>query len=590
MQAYTLFVPTNMALQGFNKTLTKSFLKYYILPELRLTISMDNSETVSTVLGGRHQLQFTVQGRRISVNDAEILEADHLTYGGIVHSINGILAPILHICDTPVVTSIWGNCTFCGSAVSDRCPPGFSPTPENIWSSKNCYLSRVLGCMFRCERREMVRRCCAGYYGESCDECPGGPEMPCNNNGLCDDGRNGTGRCVCQPQFTGEACQECEKGRFGPECSKRTDSCGYRNGGCSPNAICEEISHAITCRCKPGYRGNGFKCDSPCDHNNGGCHTFATCHVQKDDLSHVICRCMLGYHGDGKICKETKNLCNIKNGNCSANATCLFTPPPDTESGDGLVHCKCRPGFKGNGSMCNADVLDTLHKVKQMRRFIKMLSQGLIVGRERDEILSTLKNKSLVLTVFVPVSESLDNKLMTKEDFETHIVNQTYIHLGYPLLPGTPRNVSSMSGRQLLLTADNKSGHVFVNGIEVVEANIPCYNGLIHLIQSPLCAVTAHLAENQAEFNISVVVAPLVVVVLLVFIAVGAMYVYRRSQESGFLNISKKFRRGSDSNSAFASLNQHQEDEDVLSQSPDIDNPLYNVDTAFEGFHLLNSE
>lgn len=52
-------------------------------------------------------------------------------------------------------------------------------------------------------------------------ECPGGPEEPCSNNGICDEGRNGTGKCECQPLYTGEACQECVTGKTGSNCSIR---------------------------------------------------------------------------------------------------------------------------------------------------------------------------------------------------------------------------------------------------------------------------------------------------------------------------------------------------------------------------------
>ena len=38
-------------------------------------------------------------------------------------------------------------------------------------------------------------------------ECPGGAEFPCNDNGICQNGINGTGMCQCNPGYNGTACE-----------------------------------------------------------------------------------------------------------------------------------------------------------------------------------------------------------------------------------------------------------------------------------------------------------------------------------------------------------------------------------------------
>ena len=44
-------------------------------------------------------------------------------------------------------------------------------------------------------------------YLNSVIECPGGAEFPCNNNGVCHNGINGTGVCLCKSGFNGTSCE-----------------------------------------------------------------------------------------------------------------------------------------------------------------------------------------------------------------------------------------------------------------------------------------------------------------------------------------------------------------------------------------------
>ena len=38
------------------------------------------------------------------------------------------------------------------------------------------------------------------------------------------------------------------------------DACASNNGGCSPSATCTDTHGTITCKCKPGFKGNGLTC------------------------------------------------------------------------------------------------------------------------------------------------------------------------------------------------------------------------------------------------------------------------------------------------------------------------------------------
>ena len=44
---------------------TTDFLSYYVLPQIRLTSSFDDDESVATLLGPKHPLKFVVYGTRV---------------------------------------------------------------------------------------------------------------------------------------------------------------------------------------------------------------------------------------------------------------------------------------------------------------------------------------------------------------------------------------------------------------------------------------------------------------------------------------------------------------------------------------------
>ena len=83
--------------------------------------------------------------------------------------------------------------------------------------------------------------CDNGWYGTSCgNECPGGASNPCSGHGACS---NETGACTCvspsTTRWTGAACNECDKGFYGPNCAKCPDcGDGSRNDGTSGDGAC----------------------------------------------------------------------------------------------------------------------------------------------------------------------------------------------------------------------------------------------------------------------------------------------------------------------------------------------------------------
>jgi|HubBroStandDraft_4_1064222.scaffolds.fasta_scaffold06334_4 hypothetical protein len=64
--------------------------------------------------------------------------------------------------------------------------------------------------------------CTPGYYGSSCQACPGGANNVCSAHGTCSDGITGSGLCSCTPGFSGTSCQYSNKPDAPPARASRT--------------------------------------------------------------------------------------------------------------------------------------------------------------------------------------------------------------------------------------------------------------------------------------------------------------------------------------------------------------------------------
>jgi hypothetical protein len=96
--------------------------------------------------------------------------------------------------------------------------------------------------------------------------CPGGPDTPCNNRGVCLDQYSATGRCRCNTGFNGTACELCWPKRFGPNCQRK---------GPLP---CASLLLAV------------LPCPHPCHPPGPGAPTFPflSCHPPPICLSHLL--------------------------------------------------------------------------------------------------------------------------------------------------------------------------------------------------------------------------------------------------------------------------------------------------------------
>uniref|UniRef100_UPI003AACEC6C stabilin-1 n=1 Tax=Centroberyx gerrardi TaxID=166262 RepID=UPI003AACEC6C len=389
---FTLLLPTDEAIrQHLTKTnstqLDSDVFKYHvILNQLLFPDHLTDGSLSSTLLGSDYQVQFHLNNNnQTAVNDVPLDGTFVETENGVIMVLPQVLKVRKNRCSQTVTLQVNGRCSDCDGP--PRCLFNYKPIrsqfPVNMRS--NCrYRKRVgsrrksvPGCIIKCLRVTTDHSCCRGYYGHECFKCPGDVGGWCSNHGECQDGNLGNGECRCYEGFRGTACEECEPGRYGVNCSSKcvcvhgkcedglagSGRCvcykGWKGASCSVEikddacgGVCDENANCITgpmgsspaCVCVAGYEGNGTYCKEMdlCSRSNGGCSEFAVC--TKISAGERSCTCRVGYTGDGVICLEVDG-CLVNNGGCHQSAECIRTGPNTTA-------CACLPGFSGTGRYC----------------------------------------------------------------------------------------------------------------------------------------------------------------------------------------------------------------------------------------------
>ncbi|XP_048589921.1 fibropellin-1 isoform X4 [Nematostella vectensis] len=183
--------------------------------------------------------------------------------------------------------------------------------------------------------------CEPGFNGRNCEKdlaAPTKPPSPCLSNpcrhgGTCMD-EGGKFRCVCADGYKGELCE------------KKAQHFCHPNP-CLHGGTCDEKEDGYTCRCIGAYRGEHCDVDD-CDE----CDPHAIC-IQG------ACRCRVGYKGDGFQCTKIKT-CN----DCNRHATCVAN------------ECVCNPGYTGDGHQCQPDTCDSCPPNSHCMRGVCVCGKG----------------------------------------------------------------------------------------------------------------------------------------------------------------------------------------------------------------------
>uniref|UniRef100_A0A8C3BMF8 Stabilin 1 n=1 Tax=Cairina moschata TaxID=8855 RepID=A0A8C3BMF8_CAIMO len=282
-------------------------------------------------------------------------------------------------CNVKMTFTMNTACTSCAASPKMLCPRvcWLRTPPTSTYTVKLGENTLVQpGCYHICKKEIEEKKCCPGFWGTECYECPGGSENPCSGHGTCLDGIQQNGTCICKEQYSGFACQNCrDENRFGPDCQSVCDcvhgecnsgvtgngSCtcygGYtgtrcdqelplcKGVKCEANSECTVKDGTAVCDCKPGYRKSGSTClaQDPCA--SSPCSPLAVCNVLSPQK--YQCTCKEGFQGDGKICQPI-NPCVDNNGGCAENSTiCIYKRP-----GEVRVTAACQQPVRRSASEC----------------------------------------------------------------------------------------------------------------------------------------------------------------------------------------------------------------------------------------------
>ncbi|XP_055972331.1 stabilin-2 isoform X2 [Sorex fumeus] len=401
-EPYTVFVPRNEALdamkpdtlnyllspKGSRKLL--ELIRYHIVPFTQLDVaSLVSTPFIRSM--ANQILRFNTTGNgQILVNEVALEEIDVAAKNGRIYTLNEVLIPpsivpiLPHRCDETKTEIKEGTCLSCSLMDWSKCPANAEPMMVFTHNCAQRGRVRILrgGCARYCNVTVTIPKCCQGFYGRDCIQCPGGFLNPCSGNGQCADGVDGTGVCTCRAGFQGSHCQLCsDPQRYGPRCDRKclcihgtcdnrvdsdgaclpgtcrvgttgrfcheqTSTCGPYVQFCHVHATCEYSNGTASCVCKAGYRGDGSICleMDPCmELVPEGCSPNAEC-LPTGSGTHT-CVCQQGWTGDGRDCSEINECLLPTRGGCHPNATCLYVGPGQNE-------CECKKGFHGNGIDC----------------------------------------------------------------------------------------------------------------------------------------------------------------------------------------------------------------------------------------------
>ncbi|XP_077090778.1 stabilin-2 isoform X1 [Siphateles boraxobius] len=568
---YTVFAPTDTAIQEYLRRTGKESLglnvtQYHII----LNETLKDGDLVDglykdTMLGFSYQLGIFRQDKKVLVNEAEVNVTDIETSKGVIHTVSTVLSIPHNRCDRATSKIFTGRCMDCFQPPENSCPSG---TKKLMRPKTRCMYTRVyheetlltIGCKVFCEKVNIERKCCAGYYGINCEKCPGSEGQPCFGNGVCVDGINGTGVCQCNKGFNGTACESCQTGKYGIHCDQECKcvnglckdnvdgdgSCacdlGWRGINCaiaitsdmcggkchsSANCLLNVVDNTYYCSCAAGFQGNGTYCSAvdACAEKNGGCSGVC----KRTVPGQRICMCLPGYAGDGKVCVSINPCLDGNNGGCHADGDCIHTGPNKSA-------CYCKLGFSGNGKQCEAiNVCKEKNGGCHKNAYCTMTGPqernctcrlGFIGDGEscKGTLQKEIRNRNLgefymglvrnnipelgsrgPFTVFVPNSEAYNLPPMTdnvkRTRFENARILRYHIVACRALLPEDlmqPRNLTTLTGDILTITYSEDT--IYINNkAKVVFSDLESSNGIFHEIDSVLVPPSLKILKDRDQ-------------------------------------------------------------------------------------------
>eukprot|EP01012_Entosiphon_sulcatum_P050439 TRINITY_DN6927_c0_g1_i5.p1 TRINITY_DN6927_c0_g1~~TRINITY_DN6927_c0_g1_i5.p1 ORF type:complete len:2425 (+),score=246.00 TRINITY_DN6927_c0_g1_i5:6684-13958(+) len=213
----------------------------------------------------------------------------------------------------------------------------FSDNSRGLWTGSGC------------------TNCEPGFFGESCNlECPGGYKTPCNGSGSCRDGIFGDGKCLCLSDsvhgfWGGSNCDTCIYGFYGSKCLGVCP--GYPP--CGGNGVCDYGREGSgKCTCLSGYAGSSCQLQCPTSETGQICG-HGSCNYGRDGTGKCTCsqNFVTGFW-DGDACDE----CSPGFGGANCTIMCPGWPQAPCTSAEqgtcsqgksGTGKCECSSGWAG---------------------------------------------------------------------------------------------------------------------------------------------------------------------------------------------------------------------------------------------------
>eukprot|EP01065_Artemidia_motanka_P005365 TRINITY_DN1259_c15_g1_i1.p1 TRINITY_DN1259_c15_g1~~TRINITY_DN1259_c15_g1_i1.p1 ORF type:complete len:6161 (+),score=1442.86 TRINITY_DN1259_c15_g1_i1:2253-18485(+) len=188
--------------------------------------------------------------------------------------------------------------------------------------------------------------CPPGLYGIECqNECRPYAALPCSGHGVCDSGRFGSGRCVCNSGYATADCSTvCDGGALFP--------CTGNNGFCNQDTG--------KCECKSGFAT--FDCSVTCPGGTGApCNGHGEC--SQGAAGDGSCTCHAGYAGGdcSLVCPGgAASPCSF-HGTCSDTAVCSCFATLSQGFWQGTSCDSCQSGYYGSGCNIKCNFGDTVN-------------------------------------------------------------------------------------------------------------------------------------------------------------------------------------------------------------------------------------
>ncbi|XP_065193995.1 uncharacterized protein LOC135825193 isoform X2 [Sycon ciliatum] len=203
-------------------------------------------------------------------------------------------------------------------------------------------------------------------------------------------------------------------------CIRRRPSCPTadltRRLPCSIDGECvyNTTQQSAVCVCPAGLTGR--RCDSDIDEcsqpdlNNCDQPAVATCYNVHGSFG---CQCKPGFKGDGRVCNDLDE-CTTGVHECNEHAMCNNTV--------GSYSCYCQSGYKGDGTNCQVDVCGSsansglCYQIEEVKTYNKQLEEKL---EARDlQINKLLSDMKVLTTIFVQQKTKIDRmEIQTKQHF-----------------------------------------------------------------------------------------------------------------------------------------------------------------------------